>query len=312
MQNSIYVVIVVYKNHADAIDLLNSFERLESPFEFHYFVIDNSPVTPNLFVGQVEEVAGKLIRCPKNPGYGGAINAGINEIIGMGVGENAVVALCNADLTVRSFSIPDFSPDSLYIGGATVFENGNPVIFGGYNEFQDFGFGGDKYVPSKESTDLNGYVYGAFMVTKLGVFEQLGGFIENLFMWCEEVEFCIRAKNNHVQLLHFDGVVVDHKRGGSSEADLKKYFLFRGSRRNSLNRFVIRYRYGIRNTIIVRRLHRLFGFRSKLSLFLTVIRCIFGVLLYDSQKIQRINMIFISVFEGVSSDLTQYQPASFE
>lgn len=70
-----------------------------------------------------------------------------------------------------------------------------------------------------------GWVMGAFFMLKRKVFEEVGGFDENLFMYLEEVEWCKRIKDAGFKVWFVPGVYAVHLHGASSNFDMSVGFL---------------------------------------------------------------------------------------
>jgi N-acetylglucosaminyl-diphospho-decaprenol L-rhamnosyltransferase len=54
------------------------------------------------------------------------------------------------------------------------------------------------------------WVNGAFMVFKSSVFRELGGFDERYFMYCEDVDICLRLQLAGYKLMRADATVIHH------------------------------------------------------------------------------------------------------
>ena len=63
---------------------------------------------------------------------------------------------------------------------------------------------------------IEGYICGACLMIKRSVFDEIGGFNENIFMYAEEVLLCrqIREKS-HLKLVNVPSAIVIHFEGGS-------------------------------------------------------------------------------------------------
>ena len=64
-----------------------------------------------------------------------------------------------------------------------------------------------------------GWVSGAFLLMRRAVFEKVGGFDENIFMYLEEVEFCKRVSIAGFKIWYVPEVAVTHLHGASSQFD---------------------------------------------------------------------------------------------
>ena len=69
------------------------------------------------------------------------------------------------------------------------------------------------------------WVMGAFFMLKRKVFDSVGGFDENLFMYLEEVEWCKRIKDAGFKVWLVPSVQAVHLHGASSNFDLTAGFL---------------------------------------------------------------------------------------
>jgi GT2 family glycosyltransferase len=68
-----------------------------------------------------------------------------------------------------------------------------------------------------------GVVMGAFMLIRRKVFETVGLFDEDYFMYAEETDFCYRARQLGYSTFFFPEASVIHLGGGSAQ-DSQKYF----------------------------------------------------------------------------------------
>ena len=60
------------------------------------------------------------------------------------------------------------------------------------------------------------WISGAAIFTSKKTFNQLGGFDEDYFMYCEDVDFCLRARKAGQRVIYHPSASVIHAIGGSS------------------------------------------------------------------------------------------------
>ncbi|MDM7925134.1 MAG: glycosyltransferase family 2 protein [bacterium] len=60
-------------------------------------------------------------------------------------------------------------------------------------------------------------VKGAFMLTRRNLIREIGGFDERFFMYCEEVDFCLRAKRAGYEVVFYPEAAITHFGGKSTE-----------------------------------------------------------------------------------------------
>lgn len=74
-----------------------------------------------------------------------------------------------------------------------------------------------------ESSDLD-WCASSFFGIKSDTFEKLGGFDSNFFMYCEDVDFCYRAKQKGIKLKYFSDVKAIHYAQMNSKRMLSRNF----------------------------------------------------------------------------------------
>src|SRR3990167_4889128 len=94
---------------------------------------------------------------------------------------------------------------------------------------------GGQFAKRKQIT----FATGACMFVKREVFEKIGYFDEKYFLYLEDMDFCVRAKNAKFKIIFEPSAVVWHKNAGSSGGSgsiLQDYFITR-------NRLLFAYKY---------------------------------------------------------------------
>ncbi len=69
---------------------------------------------------------------------------------------------------------------------------------------------------SPEKITRSGFVSGGCMLLRSSEFRKLGGFDKNLFMYMEDMEYCLRLKKNGLQVVFYPALIVSHASHGSS------------------------------------------------------------------------------------------------
>ncbi|OGH18136.1 MAG: hypothetical protein A2868_00955 [Candidatus Levybacteria bacterium RIFCSPHIGHO2_01_FULL_40_15b] len=72
------------------------------------------------------------------------------------------------------------------------------------------------------------FVSGGFMAVRRDLFERLGGFDENFFMYIEDMEFCFRVKKEELKVLFDPSIEVIHESHGSSNRSFAIENIYRG------------------------------------------------------------------------------------
>jgi GT2 family glycosyltransferase len=79
----------------------------------------------------------------------------------------------------------------------------------------------DNIVKSSRYPFAVGWVSGACLMIKKEVIQDIGVLDENLFMYFEDVDWCIRANKNGWKVMYLPSISILHREAGSSKADIK-------------------------------------------------------------------------------------------
>lgn len=79
-----------------------------------------------------------------------------------------------------------------------------------------------------ETRDVD-QVMGAFLMIRRNLFSRLGGFDERYFVYYEDVDLCLSARQAGARIIHFAGAEAWHKAGGSTEKvkDRRLFYMMR-------------------------------------------------------------------------------------
>jgi GT2 family glycosyltransferase len=162
-----------------------------------------------------------LIDIGKNLGFGTANNIGIEYAF---LKNADFVWLLNNDTVIQADAITKMVKTARIQGGII---GGTLRYYTDPSKIQAFGGG---YFSSwtglvrhhdTHKKSLN-FITGASLMIDKFTFDILGGFDENIFMYCEDFEYCIRASKNHIPTSCSDAIIY-HKIGSSSGGDMS-YF----------------------------------------------------------------------------------------
>ncbi len=169
MKNKIIAVIVKYKTPVKKIPGVET------------IVIDNSP--PN-----------------KNLGFAAAVNIGIKKSLARGADK---ILLVNPDIEINKINFGEGDIISPVLLSNGVYDYGGKV---------NWWIGRTTHVemlkPVQHDTIPIDYVSGACMLIDKKVFAKIGFFDERFFMYFEDVDFCLRAKNAGFKISVADTTVI--------------------------------------------------------------------------------------------------------
>jgi len=197
------VVLVNYHGSSDTKNCINSL--LSCSYHPQLVVVDNSPNDQELNAVVATYPDAKLIRAPRNLGFGGGNNMGINWILAHTNCE--FIFVLNNDTTVEPDTITKLEatldnhheagiatprivfmdkPDVLWYGGGEVsWLRGSakaPGIMGPSNTML-----------AMQAREVS-FASGCALLIRRKLMDQLGGFDERFFMYEEDVELCLRSQ----------------------------------------------------------------------------------------------------------------------
>ncbi|MBB78565.1 MAG: hypothetical protein CL844_06140 [Crocinitomicaceae bacterium] len=221
-KNRITIILVNYNNTNDTIECVKSIQDskdIELPF---IIIVDNCSnikiisddflFYPNL----------KIIYNKKNIGFGRANNVGI-EWVKKNLDFEYLLLLNNDTIiepeTIKALTLPFSKDKSIGITTSkTYYENNRNIIWYGGGEI-NYKRGWPKITDFNKSASKNGantsryvtFISGCTMMFSRESIIKLRGFDNNFFMYCEDLELCIRAKKNNLNLYYEASSIVYHK-----------------------------------------------------------------------------------------------------
>jgi len=207
------IIIVNWNGGEDVIECLKSVKDIDYP-DYETIVVDNGS-TDN----SVEEIKRtfpdvKLILTYKNPGYSAGVNVGLRAATG------DYILLLNDDAVAARSILKDLvgameSNPSIGIAGPMILYYSEPdklwcagmkLHLLGYAS--SIGKGLNKELFNKSS--FVDYVSCALMIKK-EVIDKIGGLDPEYFLYSEDVDFCLRAKNAGYKSMYVPSPTVWHK-----------------------------------------------------------------------------------------------------
>ena len=249
------IIIVNYNTYGLVLQCIESVIKTTSCILYEIIVVDNN--SPNREIEDLNKVFPqvKLILNNDNSGFGIANN------IGNRVANGKFILLLNSDTIVLDNSIYElykFMSENPHVGAcggnlydekfkpATSFTRFMPSILSDidyffYNIYSKFLYGKDlNYCYGESPILIRGNISGADLMISKHVFDELGGFDENFFMYYEETDllFRIRAINYKTyivpssKIIHLEGAseaLKSIKLGWTYESK-EKYFIKNNSK----------------------------------------------------------------------------------
>jgi GT2 family glycosyltransferase len=235
--SKVSIIILNFNSFQDTIECVKSIEKIDY-VNYEVIIIDNNSKDGSYETLRRHFPQHILIKSDMNLGYANGNNIGIKYAL-----DNNADYICvlNNDVEVESdfltFIIEKMErDDEIGIAGPCICEyydkdtiqamGANINLFTGLAQakYKGYSYGNMK----KEAIEVD-YLGGACFVARARVIKKIGAIPENYFLFFEETEFCLRAKQNGFKLLCLRDSRVYHKRSAtiSKYSGLSYYFLNR-------------------------------------------------------------------------------------
>lgn len=218
----ITVVIVTHQSEKDIKTCLLSVKRAIKTNQVEIVVVDSGSLDNTVQIVKKEFSEMKIIRL-RNVGFASAANAGA------AMANGTIIFFLNPDTQVPEDTFEKlndvFGDKNINLLGCNLVHDEKPEIYQ-VLPFPDFGrtiwnhlFGVKKNIPEKLSK-CDWVSGGAFAVRK-NIFDKVGGFSENFFLYFEDVDLCKKVKKLGEDVWFDPDIKVNHFRGGSSGDDFR-------------------------------------------------------------------------------------------
>lgn len=212
---SLAIVILNYKLSKQLIESIESIQK-SGFLDYQLIVVDNDSKDPiEMDLKKFPEVV--FIQTGANLGYSGGNNVGIKEALRLGC---EYVLVLNPDTIVRADTLANlmkgmrvtqadivapkiyFKDSKIIWYGGGVFDSAN--VLGSHRGVDQVDEG---QFDEWSETD---FASGAAMLVKKRVFEKIGFFDEDYFLYYEDADFCYRVKQAGFKIVYYPKAVVYH------------------------------------------------------------------------------------------------------
>jgi len=119
---------------------------------------------------------------------------------------------------------------NLYLDREEVVHDDNVRLYPKFTSFIKTYLLDDKstMVQRDQSFDINDrhWINGSFMIVQAGAYQSLSGLDEQFYLYCEDLDFCYRAKMKGYKLSYLGNVKAVHFKRRDSRSFLSKYFFW--------------------------------------------------------------------------------------
>jgi GT2 family glycosyltransferase len=237
------VICVNYRGAEDTAACVKALIQSSAPVQV--VIVDTTPNDPDLERGLSFAPDAVVLRAAENVGFGCGNNIGIEWILGHSACE--YLLLLNNDAVVNPESIEILQqamtayPDvGIMVPRIAYLDDPNRLWYGGgeidWRRASAFtpGFNGDVHAPLAMTERDVTFATGCALFIRRSVVEKLGGFDPRFFMYEEDVELCLRARENGIRIRYIPRSLVLHRVQGSSRNGNKDRYNFWSIRHASL------------------------------------------------------------------------------
>lgn len=231
-------VIVTFNSASDILACLDSLKAASSRFSVEVIVVDNASRDETLHVIAHFTTSARVIANTVNVGFAAAANQGIGHCKG------DFVLLLNPDARLERESlsrlldalraVPEAAaagPRLLNVDGSRqISARPRPTLMSTSMEslLLDSFFPRSRWLcadPPRDEPAAVECLSGACLLVRRSVLESLGGLDERFFLYSEDIDFCVRARDAGHKLLIVPRARVVHKRGASAFQNRKDFVL---------------------------------------------------------------------------------------
>jgi len=212
----VYGIVVNWNRSEDTLDCLRSLRR-DLP-SISLIVVDNASTD-----GSVESVGrefpeAEIIQMGENVGYVRAMNTGIRRALAAGA---EYLLLINNDAVVRRGALPtmlsylESNPSVGIVGPKILYHGTNIIWYGGGRYSATWGYSTHPGMDSPDSGDCTDtptdFVTGCIMLVRAEVFDRIGLLDESFWMYVEDLDLCLRARDAGLEVVYLPSAVGEHK-----------------------------------------------------------------------------------------------------
>lgn len=225
----INVSIVSHRQFPKVLEAIKSFSKISKNDFFFVVTINVKEIFSEKDIYSLVGNNYKLI-INKNPkGFGENHNFASRKV------KDGLFIICNPDIVIKDFNLK--SIENINYSG-TLYA---PKLIDTRESYHGYDFRvfpslsrvfirqlmsliGPKRVLVDESSNHLSWFPGYFMIIDLQAFKSIGGFDESFFMYCEDVDLCLRIKKNKFKIKKMSEIVISHEGQYASNKDLSFFF----------------------------------------------------------------------------------------
>lgn len=223
------IILVNYNNYNDTIECIKSLDTVNYP-SFNVLVVDNH--SPNDSILKLKTYEGNkihIVDSGKNGGFAFGNNVGIE--LALKNGADYVLLLNNDTLVTPQFlnELMECFLQKTNVGIATcrimynsertkVWYSGGDID---WNNLRAIHTGINGYEYREDGIEEVGFASGCCMLVSAECIRDIGGLPEEYFMYCEDMDYCVKALSRGYRIMYNSAAVIYHcvsSSGGGAES----------------------------------------------------------------------------------------------
>jgi len=229
MNKLVGIVIINYNNLKSTIECLNSLAKINYK-NFFVVIVDNESKEEKINnLSNMFHYKTVVLKNEKNIGFAAANNIGILKAIEL---KADYILLLNNDTIVKldflNYLIKTVTEEKSIVGSLILNYYNQDIWYAGgrFNKFKGTGY--HVYQVNSTITETD-YITGCTLLVPSVAFKEVGLLDERLFLYGEDLDFCLRCKTKGYKMLVNSKSIVYHKIGLSSRNNLglKTYYSLR-------------------------------------------------------------------------------------
>ena len=233
-QKKVHIILLNWNNEEDTLECVKSLEEINYD-NYKIIIVDNGSKIGSVLKIKKQYPEIKIIENKKNLGFAGGNNVGIKYAVENGAD---YVLLLNNDTTVEK----DFLSELVKAGESDkkVGILGSKIFF--YNEPNRIWFAGGKVswmknkgthigldeIDNKQYDEIKevDYLTGCSLLIKKEVIEKIGVLAEDYFLYYEDTDFSLRARNAGYKIIYIPKSKIYHKISRSTKPGSSSYIYY--------------------------------------------------------------------------------------
>ncbi|MBN2604048.1 MAG: glycosyltransferase family 2 protein [Candidatus Thermoplasmatota archaeon] len=226
------IIIINYNNWENTVECLESLKDIKYE-NYEIIVIDNGSTNNSYHEIKCRYSSLKIFKLNNNLGFSSGVNFGISK-----AQNYEYLLLLNNDVTVDKLFLTklvfgiQLDKNIGLIGSKIYYSQSKKIWSAGIGMRRItkatylYAFNDNNKLWKSRGLEVD-YLTGCCLLIRKDVIDKVGLFDEEYFMYYEDIDFCMRAKEKFFKIVYFPSSIVWHKGGGASNKVFIDYYRMR-------------------------------------------------------------------------------------